>query len=196
MKFDKSYWEEKFINNKTGWDIGYVSTPLKQYFDQLANKDLKILIPGSGNGYEAEYLFNLGFKNVFIVEWSDNAIKNFLSRFPKFPTENIFQEDFFLHSGKYDLIIEQTFFCALHPSQRENYIQKIYDLLSPRGKLVGLLFSREFNSPGPPFGGSKNEYVKLFEPYFNFKYFDECYNSIPPRAGSELFINLIKKENL
>jgi hypothetical protein len=57
MKFDKSYWEEKFIKNETGWDIGYVSTPLKEYFDQLTNKDLKILIPGSGNGYEAEYLF-------------------------------------------------------------------------------------------------------------------------------------------
>lgn len=194
MKFDKSYWEEKFINNETGWDIGYASTPLKEYFEQLTNKNLKILIPGSGNGYEVEYLFNLGFKNVFIVEWSDTAIKNFLQRFQKFPSQNIFCEDFFLHKEKYDLIIEQTFFCALHPSQREKYASKMSELLTTNGKLTGLLFGREFKSPGPPFGGSKDEYVKLFEPYFNFKYFGECYNSIPPRAGSELFINLIKKE--
>jgi SAM-dependent methyltransferase len=193
MEFDKSYWEEKFIDNETGWDIGYVATPLKEYFDQLTNKELKILIPGSGNGYEAEYLYNLGFKNVFVVEWSDTAIKNFLKRFPKFPSENIFHKDFFLHLGKYDLIIEQTFFCALHPSLREKYVTKIIELLDANGKLAGLLFDREFNSKNPPFGGSKNEYVKLFEPYFNFKYFDSCYNSIPPRAGSELFINLIKK---
>lgn len=195
MYFDKDYWEEKFANNETGWDIGCVSNPLKEYFDQLSNKNLKILIPGSGNGYEAEYLFELGFKNVFIVEWSDTAIKNLIQRFPKFTAENIFQEDFFLHQVKYDLIIEQTFFCSLHPSQREKYASRISELLCPKGKLAGLLFGREFNSPGPPFGGSKNEYVKLFEPYFNFKYFDECYNSILPRAGSELFINLIKKEN-
>jgi len=193
MKFDRSYWEEKFINNETGWDIGYASTPLKEYFEQLTDKNLKILIPGSGNGYEAEYLFQLGFRNVFVVEWSETAIKNFLQRFPKFSPENIFREDFFLHSEKYDLIIEQTFFCALHPSQRENYVKKTFELLSPQGKLAGVLFGREFNSPGPPFGGSKNEYVKLFEPYFDFKYFDECHNSIGPRAGSELFINLVKK---
>lgn len=193
MEFDKSYWEEKFSENETGWDIGYVSTPLKEYFDQLTNKDLKILIPGSGNGYEVEYLYKLGFKNVFVVEWSDTAVKNFLTRFPKFPALNIFTEDFFLHKGKFDLIIEQTFFCALHPSQRENYVKKVHELLSSNGKLAGLLFDREFNPNNPPFGGSKNEYVKLFEPYFNFKYFDSCYNSIPPRAGSELFVNLIKK---
>jgi thiopurine S-methyltransferase len=195
MSFDKDYWEEKFVNKEMGWDISYVSTPLKEYFEQLTNKDIKILIPGSGNGYEAEYLWSLGFKNVYIVEWSDTAIKNFNHRFPDFPSENIFRQDFFLHSEKYDLIIEQTFFCALHPSQRENYVKKIHELLSEKGRLAGLLFGREFNSPGPPFGGSKNEYMKLFEPYFDFKYFDDCYNSIAPRSGSELFINLIKKEN-
>lgn len=193
MNFDKNYWEDKFAKNETGWDIGYVSTPLNEYFEQLTNKDLKILIPGSGNGYEAEYLYNLGFKNVYIVEWSQTAINNFLQRFPDFPKQNIFHEDFFNHQRQYDLIIEQTFFCAMHPSRRSDYTKKMYHLLAQNGKLAGLLFSREFNSPGPPFGGSKDEYVKLFEPYFHFKYFDECYNSIPPRAGSELFITLIKK---
>lgn len=192
MSFDKSYWEDKFSNDETDWDIGYVSTPLKEYFDQITNKDLRILIPGSGNGYEAEYLHSKGFKNVFIVEWSDTAIKNFQERFPEFPPENIFNEDFFTHKEKYDLIIEQTFFCALHPSLRENYVKKMYELLFPNGKLAGLLFNRNFND-GPPFGGSKDEYRKLFEPYFNFKYFDDCYNSIKPRKDSELFINFIKK---
>jgi thiopurine S-methyltransferase len=192
MEFDKSYWEEKFNSDVLGWDIGYVSTPLKEYFDQLPDKGVRILIPGSGNGYEAEYLFKIGFKNVFILEWSDTAIKNFLCRFPDFPRENIFQEDFFLHEGKYDLIIEQTFFCSLHPSQRKKYAKKVFDLLVPKGKLVGLLFNKEFASENPPFGGSKEEYMKLFEPYFDFKYFEECYNSIKPRAGTELFVILIK----
>jgi SAM-dependent methyltransferase len=194
MNLDKNFWEEKFQSNKLEWDIGYVSTPLKEYFDQITNKDIKILIPGSGNGYEVEYLFGQGFKNVFMLDWSDSAVKNFRTRFSGFPSKNIFIEDFFLHKGKYDLIIEQTFFCAIHPLQRENYIKKIFELLYPGGKLVGLLFDRDFTHGNPPFGGSKDEYVKLFEPYFNFKYLDKCYNSIPPRAGSELFINLIKKE--
>ena len=53
----KNYWTNRYSKAKTGWDIGYPSTPLKTYFDQLENKDLRILIPGAGNAYEAEYLF-------------------------------------------------------------------------------------------------------------------------------------------
>lgn len=196
MDLDKNFWEEKFQSNQTGWDIGYVSTPLKEYFDRLSDKNIKILIPGSGNGYEAEYLYKNGFKNVFVLDWSDTAIKNFTSRFSEFPIKNIFRENFFEHNGSYDLIIEQTFFCALNPSLRNEYVKKTHSLLNENGKLIGLLFNKDFGNPFPPFGGSKDEYIKLFEHYFNFKYFDECYNSIPTRAGTELFINLIKIETI
>jgi len=194
MEFDKSYWEKLFIEKDMPWDIGYVSTPIKEYIDQLTDKELKILIPGCGNGYEAEYLFSKGFKNVYILDWSDIAINNFLTRFPQFPQSNIFNQDFFIHTPQYDLIIEQTFFCALHPSMREQYVKKMHELLLHEGKLAGLLFNRQFSKEGPPFGGTKEEYRELFESYFHFKHFDECYNSIPPRAGNELFINFTKKK--
>lgn len=193
MEFDKSYWERLFIDKDMPWDVGYVSTPIKEFIDQLTDKNLKVLVPGCGNGYEAEYLYNAGFKNTFILDWSDTAINNFISRSPDFPAENIFTQDFFTHNQKYDLIIEQTFFCALSRDLRKSYVEKIHELLLPERKLVGLLFNREFSKHGPPFGGSKEEYKELFEPYFNFKYFDNSYNSIPPRDGSELFINFIKK---
>ena len=57
IKPDRSYWENRYVDATAVWDIGYVSPPLKEYFDQLTDKQLKILIPGGGNGYEAEYLF-------------------------------------------------------------------------------------------------------------------------------------------
>jgi len=193
MELDKNFWEEKFRSNNTGFDIGNISTPLKNYFDQLTDKDVKILIPGSGNGHEAEYLHVNGFNNVFVLDWAEEAIKNFTSRFTDFPIAHTFNENFFEHEGSYDIIVEQTFFCALNPSLRKNYVTKVHSLLKENGKLVGLLFNRDFGNPFPPYGGSKDEYINLFEPYFNFKYFDDCYNSIPPRAGTELFINLIKK---
>ena len=53
---DDQYWSERYSQNKTGWDIGYPSTPLKEYIDQVTDLDLNILIPGCGNAYEAEYL--------------------------------------------------------------------------------------------------------------------------------------------
>lgn len=56
------YWNSRYINNDFGWDLGSISPPLKEYFNQLTNRNLKILIPGAGNSYEAEFLFNNGFK--------------------------------------------------------------------------------------------------------------------------------------
>lgn len=42
------YWNQRYLNNASQWDLGAVSPPLKAYFDQLSNKDISILIPGAG----------------------------------------------------------------------------------------------------------------------------------------------------
>ncbi|SHI83533.1 Thiopurine S-methyltransferase (TPMT) [Algibacter luteus] len=52
----ENYWTQRYNERQTGWDVGKPTTPLKTYIDQLKNKSLKILIPGAGNAYEAEYL--------------------------------------------------------------------------------------------------------------------------------------------
>jgi SAM-dependent methyltransferase len=190
---DKNYWEKRWEKKQTGWDTGSITTPLKNYFDQLSNKNISILIPGCGNAYEAEYLFEQKFKNTYIIDIAPQALTSFSTRVPHFPASQLICDDFFNHKGQYDLIVEQTFFCALDPAQREAYIQKMHALLKPTGKLIGLLFNIPLNTEHPPFGGNKNEYEKQFSPYFNFKYFDLCYNSIKPRANNELFIVLEKR---
>ena len=90
--------------------------------------------------------------------------------------------------GKYDIIIEQTFFCAIDKERRREYFDRMYNLLKPNGKLVGLLFDDSFSRDYPPYGGSKTEYVEYFEPYFNIKVFEVSYNSISSRKGRELFM--------
>ena len=188
----RDFWTNRYINNETGWDIGSISTPLKEYFDQLTNKKLKILIPGCGNAYEAEYLFHLGFKNVFVVDFSPIALSNLKKRIPDFPKNHLICDDFFNHDGLYDLIIEQTFFCAIHPTLREKYVSQTNKLLNTNGKLIGLLFNNHFNNDEPPFGGEKEEYLSLFSPTYNIDIIETAYNSIQPRANKELFIKLVK----
>ena len=190
---DKNYWENRDQTQTTGWDIGFVSTPLKEYFDTLENKNLKILIPGCGRGYETEYLFKKGFTNVYASEIAPSAKKDFFDRVSGFPKENWLEQDFFAISQKFDLIIEQTFFCALHPDLREKYTLKMHELLSENGKLAGLLFKDDFKSEIPPYGGSMEEYKKLFEKNFSILKMEDCYNSIEPRSGRELFILFQKK---
>ena len=194
MKFDKTFWNNRYTNNDIGWDIGKVSTPIKEYIDQLKNKELKILIPGCGNAYEAEYLVQSGFKNVFLIDLSPIALRSFSERVPDFPKNQLICTDFFKHNEQYDIIIEQTFFCALHPSLRLNYVIHTSKLLKPNGKIIGLLFDAALNSDQPPFGGSRQEYINYFKPYFNLNVIEVSYNSIAPRAGRELFINFKKKE--
>lgn len=192
-RFDKTYWESKYNTEATGWDIGYAATPLKDYFNQLTNKELKILIPGGGNCYEAEYLFEQGFENIYVIDIAEQPLKNFKARFPNFPDHQLIHDDFFNHQGKYDLIVEQTFFCALDPVLRQKYIDKMAGLLAEKGKLAGLLFDFELSEDGPPFGGSIDEYLQLFSEKFNIKKLERCYNSILPRAGRELFFIFEKK---
>ena len=193
MDLNKKFWDLRYQNNEIGWDIGYISTPLKKYIDQLTDKNIKILIPGGGNSYEAEYLHNLGFKNVFVVDISLTALTNLKNRVPDFPKNHLINIDFFKLNNSFDLILEQTFFCALTPKLRDNYVLKMNQLLRPNGKLVGLLFNIPLNKDRPPFGGTKKEYLSYFKNYFKIEIMELSYNSISERTNNELFIKLIKK---
>lgn len=191
-KMDKKYWENRYQKQETGWDAGTITTPLKEYIDQLKNKELKILIPGAGNGYEFDYLVKNGFKNVTVIDIAEQPIINLKKRNPKF-IENFIQADFFDLSEKFDLIVEQTFFCALDPKQRHNYVTKMHSILNKNGKMAGLLFDFPLTEVGPPFGGSKEEYLSLFSDTFIIKKLEKAYNSIKPRKDKELFFIFEKK---
>jgi len=253
LNLNATYWNNRYLQDDFGWDLGSISTPLQTYFDQLTNKEAFILIPGAGNAYEAEYLVNAGFTNVFVCDLAQEPLINLKKRCPSFKEENLLLIDFFnlpgsfrqvkppqraadplklvaeqvevaaeptesvaelvevlLHnvtssgvdvtssgvdvtsSGveKYDLILEQTFFCALNPSLRKTYFEKTSSLLKLGGKLVGVLFDDVLNTDMPPFGGNKEEYLSYIGPSFKIKVLEPCYNSIKPRAGRELFIIL------
>ena len=193
MELTKDFWNNRYKNKNTGWDIGYVSTPIKNYIDQLENKEIRILIPGCGNAYEAEYLHLKGFSNVFLLDIAPMALQQFSERVPNFPKKHLIQENFFEHQGSYNLILEQTFFCAINSKLRDNYVHKMHKLLISKGKLVGLLFAEEFENDHPPFGGTKEEYKKRFSPLFEIQKIELANNSIKAREGRELFINMTKK---
>lgn len=190
---DKTYWENRYQKHNTGWDIGYPSPPLTAYIDELSNKEIEILIPGAGYAHEAHYLFQQGFDRVKVLDFSARALQALRQKYPEIPPEWLVQSDFFKHEGSYDLILEQTFFCALDPALRENYVNAMHSLLKKNGVLAGVFFNFERTEQGPPYGGSYQEYYELFEPLFKIHKMEACYNSIKPRAGSELFFIFEKR---
>jgi SAM-dependent methyltransferase len=194
LPLDQTYWDNQYQANATGWDLGQVSPPIKKYIDTIENKEAKILIPGCGNSYEAEYLVKQGFTNVTVIDIAPTLVENLKQKFAQNKNITIVLGDFFEHQGNYDYIIEQTFFCALPPAMRQKYVWKMHQLLSEHGKLIGLLFNREFEV-STPFGGSLKEYEQLFYKAFAFISISLAGNSIPSRANTELFFEF-QKNNL
>jgi SAM-dependent methyltransferase len=187
------YWSKRYAENDAAWDVGRITEPMKAYIDQLTDKQATILIPGCGNAYEAEYLLENGFENVTLVDFSEVLIEQVRNKFADFKVKpTIILSDFFELDQQFDLILEQTFLSALHPSLRNKYADKLHDLLKKDGKVAGVIFDKDFPE-NPPFGGSKEEYEKLFAEKFEILKMEPCYNSIEPRAGAELFIILKKK---
>ena len=192
------FWSHKYLDNQTRWDLGEVSPPIKSYIDQLTEKNIKILIPGCGNSYEAQYLLSQGFDNITVIDISKvltDALRKKFSNEISHHRMKVLHSDFFEHTGQYDLIIEQTFFCAIDPLLRPLYVEKMQQLLTPQGRLVGLLFDVLFEG-GPPFGGDYTEYVDRFSKHFKNVSIAPCYNSAIPRQGGEFWINISQKKNL
>lgn len=191
-RFKADYWEERYKAQQTGWDAGAPTTPFVDFFKFYKNELAKILIPGCGRAYEGELLWRSGFRNVWLLDLAPSAKEAFLERVPDFPENQFLLEGFFDHTATYDLILEQTFFCALEPTLRPRYAEVMSELLNPGGELVGVLFIFPLTEQGPPFGGSAEEYLNYFEPYFDIAVMEPCRNSIKPRMGNELFIRLKK----
>lgn len=191
MELNSKFWNERWLQGDTQWDMGYPSPAIVDFLKTINDKNIRILIPGCGNAYEAEYLYNQGFRNVVVIDYAPGALKSFAERVPDFPKKNLVCEDFFqFKAPPFELIIEQTFFCALDPSLRPAYAEKMHGLLVKGGVLAGLLFTKVPNAEGPPFPGSEQEYRELFGKKFQIRKMEPCMNSIEPRKGRELWIEL------
>jgi thiopurine S-methyltransferase len=192
MENPQEFWTQRYATEQTGWDMGQASPPLTAFLQQWKNKEAQILIPGAGNAHEALWLHKQGFKNVHVLDVAKQPLENLKARCPDFPKNHLHQANFFEFSGQFDLIIEQTFYCAINPTLRDSYVHKVHQLLKSHGQLYGVLFTFPLSESGPPFGGSQAEYKKRFSDYFRILKLEPCYNSIVPRQGKEAFVRLLK----
>lgn len=189
---DANYWEDRYHNQNTPWDIGYASPPLIHYLEQHTTTEDTILIPGAGHAYEAIWLHQKGYQEVYVCDWAPSSFEILRKQAPDFPEEHLLVKDFFKLDIQADLILEQTFFCAIDPKMRPDYAAQAQQLLNPGGKLAGVLFTHPLERGGPPFGGTPESYRDLFSEYFNVLQLNPALDSIRPRAGNEVFIEVQK----
>jgi SAM-dependent methyltransferase len=193
--FTPDYWNNRYLEKASPWDLGKPSAPLMDFMSRWTDKSARILLPGGGGGHEAAALYQMGYTNIHLLDWSPEVCALFLRNYPFFPPTQVHCEDFFQHQHQYDLVLEQTFFCALPITLRDRYVQHMASILKPGGTLAGVMFNFPIVEAGPPWGGDADEYRRRFESYFDILEMKECKTSEPSRLGRELFVQFRRKEH-
>jgi methyl halide transferase len=194
MELDARYWQNRYLEGNTPWDIGGISPAILDYLEALPPGPLRILIPGAGKAHEAKWLLGHGFTDVWVCDWAEAAILAFRDIAPEFPERQLLCRDFFTLEGPFDLILEQTFVSALPPERWPDWAACCARLLRPGGRVAGLLFATPFENPGPPFGAHREGYQKVMAPWLDVSRMDISLRSIPPRLGNELFFEARRSE--
>ena len=157
-------WEALYQEGDTGWDRGEVSPALYQYLEAGAFDGVKsVLIPGCGRGYEVVELAKRGF-DVMALDLAPSAITYLKQALKQSDVQastacvNIFE---YSNEQAFDVIYEQTCLCAIEPSERQAYADRVHDWLKPQGKLL-LNMMQTGEAGGPPFHCDFMDIKQLF----------------------------------
>ncbi|SOZ15120.1 putative Thiopurine S-methyltransferase [Cupriavidus taiwanensis] len=160
---DPAFWDERFKEGFTPWDLGGVPEEFRRFIDGRA--PCPTLVPGCGNGWEAAWLFERGWP-VTAIDFSPQAVAS--ARRALGPAGAVVQQgDFFAFTPQpaCELIYERAFLCALPPALRAAYGARVAGLLPPGGLLAGYFYLGE-NRGGPPFAMPQAELDALLAPAF------------------------------
>ncbi len=183
------FWENRYIEGTTGWDLGQAAPPFVSLLDSTAApKPGKIAVLGSGSGYDALLFAARGFEVIgfdfapsAIISATELAQNKGIST--QFLQRNIFNLPAeFPHY--FDYVLEHTCFCAIDPGDRPSYVKLVKSLLKPSGELLALFWAHN-QAGGPPFGTTTTEIRQYFEPDFKINSLDLVNNSVPQRQGQE-----------
>ena len=189
-------WQRHYDEGDLGWDLGQVAPPFIRLFESNIILPGKTLVPGCGRGHEVIYLTENGFE-VTAVDYSSGAVNHLKSTVQERKLKcKVLHMDFFgidsAHNGVYDLLIEQTFFCAISPEQRPSYVSTVARALKQGGMLAGL-FYHTGKEGGPPFNTTREDILKHFSDLFEIQQLSKSEDSVEQRKNKEWLVILVKK---
>ncbi len=186
------FWNSFYENKTTPWDLASYAEPFKTYLDSpYCIKSGHVGVIGCGNGHECDLLIDYNF-TVTGIDFANQAIQNTQNKFKNKGVLNergfTLQEDFFKLDleNYFDVILEHTFFCAINPKLRYDYVRKIVQMLKPDGYLIALWWIMD-KEDGPPYGVTQSQIFKYFAKNFNIELAYVPNNSHKTRFNSELF---------
>ena len=178
------FFDVRYAAGRMPWDFGGVPKSLKVFLDTHRESG-RVLIPGSGSGYEIEAFSSSGW-DVIGIDFSKVAIGRARSLLGPL-ADKVYEGDFFtypLREGSFDIIYERTFLCTLPPDFWPRYAQRIAKLVAPAGSLCGFFFLGPEDEP-PPWPISQYQLDKLLGSSFEKIEDKEVEDSLPLYAGKE-----------
>lgn len=154
MASNDSQWAARYAEQHTPWDLGRAHP---QLLDWLAGRAAggRVLVPGCGTGFDACALAQAGWQVTALDLIPDTVHAAKRAAIEASGGEVLVLDALaFEPPQPYELIFEHTFFCAIDPSQREDWGRLMDRCLGADGELLALVFpvDRGVELGGPPHG--------------------------------------------
>jgi methyl halide transferase len=167
MNTDHSFWEARWKEKQTGWDLGGPHPALPRLIEKCgARAPGKVWVPGCGRGHDVAAIAQLGFQ-VLGTDISPTAIVEAKALYGSRPGVQFKQADLFVESpaSLFDWIYDRAMLCALSPERQPQYLQVCARNLKERGLFCSILFSSISSevTEGPPFEVSEGKIPTLFQ---------------------------------
>lgn len=211
-----AYWQGRFESSDTPWQLTTASTVLVEALDELESRGCslagkRVMSPGCGRGLDALECARRG-AHVLAVDWSPTAVSDLKARYEaqkgsyKGSVEVLSGDFFMIEPNSVDVVIEHTFFCAIDPSMRKAYAEKISQWVKPEGYLVGNFFvlpedvaktlpglSLTQSGEGPPFASTVKELEGLLTSNFEKIALYTAKNPDPERRPGMEWVGIFRR---
>lgn len=182
----RDYWEQRYQAGDTSWEKGEPSPGLLDFL--AANPDLKrgtVAVPGCGTGHDVRAFARAGFES-FGFDIAPSAITLAREKTQAAGLRAEFQISDFLREEppqKFDWLFEHTLFCAIQPSERDDYARAVPRWLKPGGYYLAVNYF-DCGPDGPPWPTTRAEQLERFSAQFDLLA-DWTPRSYPNREGKE-----------
>lgn len=182
----EEFWENRYQNKDMPWEKGAPSPGLVDFL--AAHPEVPrgtVCVPGCGSGNDVRELARAGFA-AFGFDLAPSAIALAEKGAEAAGLKASFQLANFLHDEppqKFDWLFEHTLFCAIQPSERDDYVRAVLRWLKPGGTYLAVNYF-DCGPEGPPWPTTRAEQLERFSPHFDLRS-DWTPRSYPSREGKE-----------
>jgi hypothetical protein len=180
------YWEQRYQTRDMPWEKGAPSPGLVDFLSAHPKLPLgTVCVPGCGTGHDVRAWAKAGF-DTFGFDIAPSAVRLAAEATRAAGLSARFELADFLTASPpmlFDWIFEHTLFCAIQPSERDQYVSAVLRWLKPGGQYLAVNYFIT-DTAGPPFGTTREEQWERFSPHFQL--IEEWVpRSYPNRVGLE-----------